>query len=448
LNMINLRLSIMMFLQFFLWGSWFATLGKCLADNNLGSFGGGAYGSAPIAAIIAPLFLGLIADRFFPSQVVMGVLLLVGSLFLFLMPGYGEAADGDMLVNLCIAHMLCYMPTLGLSNTIAFSNIKDQNEFPKIRVWGTLGWIVAGLVVGFQGWSGSFNIFKLAGCCSVVCGLYCLTLPHTPPPAKGKPIDFRAVFMLDAFRLLASPPFFVFILCSTLICIPLAYYYGLASNLLGQIGFEAPAATLSLGQMSEIVFMLLIPFFFRRLGVKWMILVGMTAWVARYLLFAYGAADQAIWMILLAVILHGVCYDFFFVTGFMYTDDKAPVDIRGQAQSMLVFFTQGIGMYFGYWVAYSKYASTVTNYGNLNEAIKTPSATGSLSFGESFGRMFSIVMPENLDQQLLTDTMQQWKEFWILPAIMAGVILVVFLLLFYDQMGQPDEETRPAEETS
>ncbi len=425
----------MMFLQFFLWGAWFATLGKCLADNGLGDFGGGAYGSAPIAAIIAPLFLGLVADRFFPSQIVMGALLLVGAVFLFLIPGYGEAQNGDMLVNLCIAHMLCYMPTLGLSNTIAFSNISDQNEFPKIRVWGTIGWIVAGLVVGFQGWSGSFNIFWLAGCCSVACGLYCLTLPNTPPPAKGKPVDFRAVFMLDAFQLLSSLPFLVFMLCSTLICIPLAYYYGLASNLLGQVGFEAPAATLTLGQMSEIFFMLLIPFFFRRLGVKWMILVGMAAWVARYLLFAYGASDQAIWMILLAVILHGVCYDFFFVTGFMYTDDKAPKEVRGQAQSMLVFFTQGVGMYFGYWVAYDRYNSTVTNYEPLNDALQAATTAEELSFGDSLGRIFSVSMPEGLDEQLVADTMTQWKEFWILPAIMAGVVLVTFAALFYDKMS-------------
>lgn len=435
MNSTNARLSLMMFLQFFLWGAWFATLGKCLADNGLGDFGGGAYGSAPIAAIIAPLFLGLVADRFFPSQIVMGALLLVGAVFLFLIPGYGEAQNGDMLVNLCIAHMLCYMPTLGLSNTIAFSNISDQNEFPKIRVWGTIGWIVAGLVVGFQGWSGSFNIFWLAGCCSVACGLYCLTLPNTPPPAKGKPVDFRAVFMLDAFQLLSSLPFLVFMLCSTLICIPLAYYYGLASNLLGQVGFEAPAATLTLGQMSEIFFMLLIPFFFRRLGVKWMILVGMAAWVARYLLFAYGASDQAIWMILLAVILHGVCYDFFFVTGFMYTDDKAPKEVRGQAQSMLVFFTQGVGMYFGYWVAYDRYNSTVTNYEPLNDALQAATTAEELSFGDSLGRIFSVSMPEGLDEQLVADTMTQWKEFWILPAIMAGVVLVTFAALFYDKMS-------------
>lgn len=438
----------MMFLQYFVWGAWFVTLGKCLADNGLGAFGGRAYGSAPIAAIIAPLFLGLIADRFFPSQLVMGFLFLLGGVFLCMAPGYAEAGNGGMMVNLFIAHMLCYMPTLALSNSITFANVTDSNDFPKIRVWGTIGWIVAGLAVGFQGWSGSFNIFWLGGICSFVMGLYCFTLPHTAPPAKGQPISFRAMFMVDAFRLLAQPAFFVFILCSTLICIPLAYYYGLTANLLGQIGFEAPASTMTLGQMSEIFFMLLVPFFFRRLGVKWMILVGMAAWVIRYLLFAYGAPDQVIWMMLLAVLLHGICYDFFFVTGFMYTDYKAPKEIRGQAQSMLVFFTQGIGMYFGYDIAFKQNNATVSKYQELSEAIQAASPSQEFSFAESLTRMFAVSQPENIDQQLLSDTMSQWKDFWIVPALMVGAILVAFALLFYDKMSDDSTEETPSKEAT
>src|SRR4029079_6571674 len=292
------------------------------------------YSSAPIAAIIAPLFLGLVADRFFPSQIVMGLLMLLGGVLLWLAPGYGEAGKSRVLLWLILGHLLCYMPTLGLGNTIAFSHIADQSLFPRIRVWGTIGWIVAGLIVGFLGWSASFNMFYLAGVCSFILGVYCFSLPHTPPPAKGKPLNLRTLFMLDAFGMMANFPFAVFMICSGLICIPLAYYYGLTSNLLGQVGFEAPASTMTLGQMSEIVFMILIPFFFRRFGVKWMILVGMTAWLLRYLLFAFGAPNQVIWMILLAVLFHGVCYDFFFVTGFMYTDKRAPSEIRGQAQGL------------------------------------------------------------------------------------------------------------------
>jgi len=429
------RLSIMMFLQFFTWGAWFATLGKCLADNGLGDFGGGAYGSAPIAAMIAPLFLGLIADRFFPSQFVMGVLMVVGGAFLFLASNFAVDENGSMMVWMLTAHMLCFMPTLGLSNTIAFAHVSDQNEFPAIRVWGTIGWIAAGLLVGFLGWSGSFSILWLGGIAAVVCGIYCLTLPATPPPAAGKPLSIRSILMLDAFSLLLKPAFFVFILCSTLLCIPLAYYYGLAANLLGQVGFEAPAATLTLGQMSEIFFMLLIPFFFRRLGVKWMLAIGMAAWVVRYLLFAYGAPQQVGWMMLLAILLHGVCYDFFFVTGFMYTDDKAPKEIRGQAQSMLVFFTQGVGMYFGYMIAFAKNGTVMTNYSELNTAIQTAQPPQQATFVESLGRMFSMSLPENLDTALLSETMAQWKEFWITPALMSAAILVLFCVLFYDRMS-------------
>ncbi len=438
MNGVSFRLSTMMFLQFFVWGAWFATLGKCLADNGLKDFGGDAYGTAPLAAIIAPLFLGLVADRFFPSQVIMGLLMLLGGVILCLAPGYAAAGDGNMLVWLLLGHMLCYMPTLGLSNTIAFTNIADQSHFPKIRVWGTIGWIVAGLVVGFLGWSASFQIFWLGGIGSIVLGLYCFSLPHTPPPAKGKPLDIRTLLMVDGFKLMTDFPFLVFMVCSTLICIPLAYYYGLTSNVLGQVGFEAPASTMTLGQMSEIFFMVLIPFFFRRLGVKWMILIGMAAWALRYVLFAYGAQDQVIWMMLLAVLLHGVCYDFFFVTGFMYADSKAPADVRGQVQSMLVFFTQGVGMYFGYMVAFGRFESTVPDYNALSDAIAANSEEQSLSFAESLGRMFSASLPEGIDPTLLQTVMDQWKELWMLPAAMAGVIMVAFALLFHDSAKPED----------
>ena len=430
---VQARLAVMMFLQFFIWGAWFATLGQCLGENNLKEFIGQAYGSAPIAAIISPLFLGLIADRFFASQVVMGMLMLIGGALLWMAPGYAEAGNGSGLVWIILGHLLCFMPTLGLGNSIVFSNVSDPNMFPRIRVWGTIGWIVAGLVVGFQGWSSSFHIFRMAAICAIVLGVYSFTLPHTPPPAKGKPLSIRTLFMMDAFKLLAAPPFLVFIICSTLICIPLAYYYGFTSNLLGQIGFEQPASTMTLGQMSEIFFMVLIPFFFRRLGVKWMILIGMAAWVARYLLFAFGAPSQVVPMILMAVLLHGVCYDFFFVTGFMYTDAKAPADVKGQAQCMLVFFTQGVGMYFGYWIAGLRFVSSVPSYEKLNVALQAAKTPESVSFAESLQRMFSVKMPEGVDPKLIADTMLEWKQFWLLPAMMAGAIFVVFAIFFRER---------------
>ncbi len=434
-----LRLSIMMFLQFFVWGAWFATLGQALGSNGLTDSIGGAYGTAPLGAIFAPLFLGLIADRFFPSQVVMGVLFLIGGVLLFLATGAAEAGNGPLMVNYCLGHMLCYMPTLGLGNTIAFSNL-SRIQFPKVRVWGTIGWIVAGLLIGFIGWSSSLNIFKVGAISSVLLGLYSFTLPHTPAPAKGQKIDLRALLMVDAWKMLGKPGFLVFIVCSGLICIPLAYYYGLTSNYLTNAGFEQAASSMTIGQMSEIFFMLLIPFFFRRLGVKWMILVGMLAWVARYVLFSLGAPDQVAWMLFIGIALHGICYDFFFVTGFMYTDRVAPKTIRSQAQSLLVFVTQGLGMYFGYKVAFAKFAD-VSKYGELDAAISAAREAQELSFGEKLAKMFSVNMPESVDAGLISETMAQWKEFWMFPAIMAAVITVIFFASFWDKTQVGDEES-------
>ncbi|MCO6047517.1 MFS transporter [Aeoliella sp. ICT_H6.2] len=438
MNSVQLRLQIMMFLQFFVWGAWFVMASQVLGANGLNDFVAGTYSSAPIAAMIAPLFLGLIADRFFPSERVMGLLFLIGGGLMLLVPGLAAAKNGNLMVWVFIGHMLCYMPTLGLSNTIAFSNISDQNEFPKIRVWGTIGWIVAGLLVSYLGWDASFNIFWLAGISSLVMGVFSFTLPHTPPPAKGKPADFRTVFMVDAFKMFANVPFAIFMLCSTLICIPLAYYYQRTPQLLAQLGFDAVAATMTLGQMSEIIFMILIPFFFRRLGVKWMIMVGMAAWVLRYVLFAYGAPNQIIWMALVAVALHGICYDFFFVTGFMYTDQKAPNEVRGQAQSMLVFFTQGVGMFFGAWIAGAMFNKQMTSYETLNEAIAANETPKSFGFFEQFTQMFTAELPTGIDPELLSETMNQWKSYWLVPAGMAAAILVLFALTFFDRKASEE----------
>lgn len=475
-------LSIMMFLQFFAWGSWFATLSAAMDSSQLGAFIGGAYEAAPIAAIFAPLFLGLIADRYFASEKVMGLLMLVGGAIMLTLPGLADSAStfatesmaeftdaegvldsdaflayqkenntaGKTLVWSILAYLLCYMPTLGLGNTIAFSNIPDQNQFPKIRVWGTIGWIVAGLTIGALGWSSSYNIFWLGAGSSLLLGLFCFALPNTPPPLRGQPTNFRSLFMVDALKLLTDKNFFVFAVCSTLICIPLAYYYGLTATYLTQTGFKEAGATMTIGQMSEIFFMLLIPFFFRRLGVKWMILIGMACWIIRYGLFALGAPSQVTWMILIAVALHGICYDFFFVTGFMYTDKKAPKAIRGQAQGLLVFLTQGVGMFFGYRIMaggslfgfiplnltfgpYGEQVDSAAYVENLKEATEEKD----LGFFAKFAEMFSRELPEGLDASLLSRTMEQWKDFWISPAIMAALILVLFAVAFWER-SDPD----------
>jgi nucleoside transporter len=470
------RLSIMMFLQFFVWGSWFATLGLAMGSNDLGDYIGGAYESAPIAAIFAPLFLGLIADRLFPSEKVFGVLMLIGG---GIMCGVAVLAPqgaekGGMIVWMMIAYMLCYMPTLGLGNSITFTHL-PQELFPKARVWGTIGWIVAGLGVGIAGWSASLNIFWVGAISSLMLGVYVFTLPKTPPPAKGKPLDIGSLLMLDAFKLLKEPAFLVFAICSFLICIPLAYYYAQTSPFLGAAGFTQSASAMTLGQMSEIIFMLLIPFFFRKLGVKMMLMIGMACWVARYALFAMGAPDQVMWMLLLGVALHGICYDFFFVTGFIYTDKKAPAEIRGQAQSLLVFLTQGLGMFFGFRLAFGgafpftswmkdtdgnpdpvmlPNTATVgdTTYGtppsgDLVEAIKEANAGAEApSFIDQMLGMFGKGYPEGIDPALISSTMTEWKNYWMFPAGMALVILVIFTVAFWDKVKRDDVGVEEATE--
>ena len=438
------KLSIMMLLQFFVWGSWFVTLYLILGKADLDGIIGDSYSTAPIAAIVSPLFLGLVADRFFSSEKVMAILMLIGGILMLLVPGAIANGNGSTVVWLFTGHMLCYMPTLGLGNTIAFTNL-PRDVFPKVRVWGTIGWIAAGLVGGFLGWSDSVNLLNMAGWSATVLGVFCFTLPKTPPPAAGQPIDMRSLLMLDAFALLKRVPFLVFIVCSTLICIPLAYYYSNTSGFLGDMGFEQAISVMSIGQMSEVIFMLMIPFFFRTLGVKIMILIGMAAWVARYLLFAFGAPDQVTWMLFLGIALHGICYDFFFVTGFMYTDREAPKDVRGQAQSMLVFFTQGVGMFIGFKVAAAKLAPVGETSKKLNESISAARDGVELTFGQQLAQMFSVSMPESVDSDLLQQTSVLWKSYWMFPAIMAAVIGVVFLLCFWDK-SKPTQESPLASE--
>lgn len=457
------RLSIMMFLQFFAWGAWFATLALAMGSNDLGAYIGGAYESAPIAAIFAPLFLGLIADRLFASEKVMGVLMLIGGAIMCVVAVLAPqgAEKGGLIVWLMIAYMLCYMPTLGLANTITFTHL-PQELFPKARVWGTIGWIVAGLGLGAVGWSASLNIFWLGAISSLLLGAYSFTLPKTPPPAKDKPLDIGSLLMFDAFKLLKSPSFFVFAICSFLICIPLAYYYGQTSAYLGAAGFKEAGAAMTLGQMSEIVFMLLIPFFFRKLGVKVMLLVGMGCWVLRYALFAMGAPDQIMWMLLMGIALHGICYDFFFVTGFIYTDKKAPAEIRGQAQSLLVFLTQGLGMFFGFRMAFGgnfpftsikipntfgEYGAAPTNHQPLIDNITAAKGEAPApSFVDTMTGMFGKGYPEGVDPSLIEKAMADWQSYWYFPAGMAAVITVIFAIFFWDKVKTDDVDIEDAAE--
>ena len=346
---IRLQLSIMMFLQFFVWGAWYVT-----APNYLGSIGftgpdfGWTYAVGPIAGMISPFFVGMVADRFFSAQRVLGVLHLLGAVIMFQATRImlSDSPSPDQINWLFFAYQLTYFPTLALTNTVAMKNIPSvEKDFPSIRVLGTIGWIAAGLVLTWAGIEQTVSMFYLAAVAAAVLGCYSFLLPDTPPIQSGK-VTFREILGLDALVLLKNRQYLIFLIASTLICIPLAFYYQLASRVVQLVDLPI-GQTMSYGQMSEIFFMIVMPFFFARLGIKKMLAVGMLAWVARYVLFAMGAPDEIRWMILAGVILHGICYDFFFVTGQIYTDRVAAKPIRAQAQGLLVFFTLGLGMAIG-----------------------------------------------------------------------------------------------------
>lgn len=385
------RLSLMMFMQFFIWGSWSVTLGLVMTQHNMSLLIGDAFSAGPIASILSPFVLGMLVDRFFPSQKVMAVMNLAGAAILWFVPHALETENGALLIGLLFGYTLCYMPTLALSNNIAFHSLASSDKsFPVVRVFGTIGWIVAGIFIGVTGISASTTIFSLAAVCSVALAIYSLTLPHTPAAAKGLPLKVRDLFCADAFALLKIRHFFIFSLCATLISVPLGTYYAYTASWLADAGVENVSTVMSFGQMSEIFFMLVIPLLFRRLGVKYMLLVGMCAWFVRYALFASGMGDEGRALIYLGILLHGVCYDFFFVVGFIYTDRIAGEKVKGQAQSMVVMFTYGIGMLLGSQISGALYNKLIAGQ----------------------------------------PTAENWATFWWIPAVAAAAIAILFLFTF------------------
>lgn len=392
------RLSLMMFLQFFIWGSWSVTLGLVMSQHNMSLQIGDAFSAGPIASILSPFVLGMLVDRFFASQKVMAVMHLAGAAILWFVPQALVAQNGALLIGLLFGYTLCYMPTLALTNNIAFHSLSDKDKtFPVVRVFGTIGWIVAGIFIGVTGISDTTGIFTLAAVISVILALYSLTLPNTPAPAKGLPVKVRDLFCADAFALLKVRHFFVFSLCAMLISVPLGTYYAYTASFLADAGVGDVSTAMSFGQMSEIFFMLVIPFLFRRLGVKYMLLIGMCAWFVRYAFFALGISEEGRFLLYLGILLHGVCYDFFFVVGFIYTDRIAGEKVKGQAQSMIVMFTYGIGMLLGSQISGALYNRLVAGQ----------------------------TVP------------QAWTTFWWIPAVAAAVIAVIFLFSFkYDDKEQ------------
>jgi nucleoside transporter len=406
-----LRLSVMMFLEFFVWGAWFVTLGTHLGEDLrfTGSQIGYTYLMNNIAAIISPFFVGMIADRFFASQKLMGILHLIGGALMYWSSGISTFS---LLIFGLLLYNLTYMPTLALVNAISFRQMqKPEQQFPKVRVWGTIGWIVAGLVITFVLSNYYANVertavpLKMAAIASVLLGLYSFTLPNTPPQNAGKKISAGEVLGLKALRLMKQKSFFIFVLCSLLISIPLAFYYSFTNLYLNDLGMQGVAAKQSLGQMSEVGFMILMPVFFSRLGVKKMLLVGMLAWVIRYAFFATGNLGPLEWMLYVGILLHGVCYDFFFVTGQIYVDKKASTDIRASAQGFITLVTYGVGLGLGTVIA-----------GYLVE-------------------WFTHIDPAT------QKAIYNWKAIWWIPAAFAAAVSLFFALTFKDRAADEPAHT-------
>ena len=392
----------MMFLQFFIWGGWFVTLGTFLG-NNLNATGGQiamAFSTQSWGAIIAPVFIGLIADRFFNAEKILGFLHLLGGGLLYLM---SITEDFSVFYPFVFVYMLLYMPTLALVNSVSFNQMKDTtSEFPLIRTFGTVGWIVSGLVISFVfGWDAQdsiadgalSNTFLMVAIASLMLGFFSFSLPKTPPYQQSQnKFSLKNALGWEAVKLLNDRNFLLFFIASILICIPLAFYYQQANPFLVSLKMDNPTAKMSLGQVSEVLFMLLLPLFFARFGLKKTILVGMMAWVIRYLLFAFGDAGEHTYMLIVGILLHGICYDFFFVSGQIYTDFKAGEKVKSAAQGLITLATYGVGMLIGFWIA------------------------GKIS-----------------DTFILSSGAPDWKMIWLIPSFFALLVFVLFSLIFKNE---------------
>jgi nucleoside transporter len=347
-SMVRTRLCAMMFLQYIVWGAWYVTLNTYLTTTLgfTGTQAGAAFGTTALGSLVAPFFVGLVADRFFATERVMATLYAVGAVLMFLLT---QVTTFPAVYTLLLAFCLCYFPTIALTNAMAMRQVSDPGkDFPLIRVMGTLGWIFINLVVGFMKVEATTTPFLLAmGASIVMCIFSLVALPHTPPPARGQQVTLRRILGLDALAMMKDRSYLVFVIASVLACIPLTFYYSFTNLFLNEAGVNNAAGKMALGQVSEVGMMLLMPLVFRMASVRAILLVGLGSWAVRYLLLAYGDAQAGVWMFYLAIVLHGVCFDFFFVTGQLYTDQEAPPHLRSTAQGFITVVTYGVGMLIG-----------------------------------------------------------------------------------------------------
>jgi len=410
----RLRLSVMMFLEYFIWGAWYVTIGTWLGQtlHFSGDQIGIIAGTTTVGAIVSPFLVGLMADELFANQHLLAALHGIGGVLLWL--ASTQARFGSMYALLLI-YSLLYMPTMALTNALAFRQMKDPSQdFGGIRRLGTAGWIVAGLTITAFGFfvhnvEATAVPIRIAAVASIVFGAYALTLPHTPPLRTGHGFKLSSIFPPDVFGLFKNRNFAIFAIASFLICIPLQFYYSFTNLFLNEIGFKYVAAKMSMGQMAEVLFMFTLPFFYKRLGVKRTLMLGMLAWIARLLMFGYGNTGVLAWMLYIGIILHGICYDFFFVMGQVYVDQKAPSALRSAAQGLITFLTYGIGMFVG-----SLFC------GRIVDTYKTLGPDGAAG--------------------------HNWRSIWMVPAALAAVVLVFFALGFRN--NETDSQPVAVAETS
>ena len=388
------KLSVMMLLEYFIWGAWYVTLGTYMSAflNSSSLEIGLAFAALAVATMVSPFFVGMVADRYFSAQKIMGVLHLLGALFLI---GATFVESNIVFLIVVFLYSLLYMPTIALSNSVAFSQMSDPGKsFPWIRVFGTLGWIAAGTLIGFlqlEKTPGALpNTFYMAAAASVALGLFSFILPDTPP--KNQPsTSASSALGAEAFVMFKDRPFLIFFIAAVLVCIPLSFYYGFANLFFNEIGVKDPAGKMVFGQASEAIFILAIPFLFNSIGVKKMLLIGILAWILRYICFAFGHVESGMWMLYAGIILHGVCYDFFFVTGYMYTEKKAGEKIKNAAQGLFTFATYGLGMVIG-----TVFSGFVVDYYTVADV-------------------------------------KQWYSIWMVPASIAIAVLLYFILFFHEK---------------
>jgi nucleoside transporter len=383
-------LSSMMFLQYYIWGSWYVTMGTFMTEflKSTGIQIGAVYSALAIATMISPFFVGMIADRFFAAQKVMGVLHILGAILLFFA---SKVEHNGTFYWVILLYSLAYMPTIALSNSVAFRQMSDPGkQFPMVRVFGTVGWVISGFMIAVLGIEKTPGTFYMASVVSLVLGAVSFTLPNTPPQAKT-PSTAKSVLGIDALILFKERSYSIFFIAAIFVCIPLSFYFGFANLYLNQSGMQNAAGKMVMGQISEALFILAIPFLFNRIGVKKMLLIGMSAWILRYICFAFGNIDTNLWMLYAGIILHGVCYDFFFVTGYMYTEKKSNERIKNTAQGLFTFVTYGLGMFIGTW-----FSGFVTTYYTVNNAY-------------------------------------QWQKIWYIPAYIAVAVLICFVFFFKEK---------------